>query len=278
MYYSGNINKMLTRVNESNMALYTLPIGDHFIDMNSMIGSHVYIEFSGLINCIYCGRKTKKSFNQGYCFPCVKKLARCDTCIIKPELCHFSSGTCREPSWGKENCLQDHFVYIANTSTIKVGITKFIENRCSSRWIDQGATQAVPVFRVKERLLSGILEKALATYIGDKTNWREMLKGQPSLLNLTNIKDDLLNKVVPVLNQVQDEYGIQSVNQSSVKPIQIHYPVKEYPTKIKSINLDKDLTFKGQILGIKAQYLLLSEDRVINLRKYSGYNLNVQFS
>ncbi len=278
MKISGNLKKMLTNVNNNNLASYTLPVGDKLLDMSPLIGSDVSVVFDGLINCIHCGRKTNKSFNQGYCFPCVKKLARCDTCIIKPELCHYSKGTCREPLWGEKNCLQDHFVYLANTGNIKVGITKFIDQKHSSRWVDQGATQAIPILRVKERLISGLLEQAIAKHIGDKTNWRQMLKGVPEYRNLSDLKSDLLDRTAEDVKQIQNEYGIQSVSELSLQPVQIDYPVIEYPKKIQSVNLDKDLSFTAKILGIKGQYLLLSEERVINIRKYAGYNVNIHFN
>ena len=118
MIASGNLRKMLTQL--STQVHYQLPIGEERVDLNPLIGSHLAFEFTGTINCVACSRKTSKSFNQGHCFPCFRKLAACDTCIMSPEKCHFNQGTCREPEWAEDNCFVDHIVYLANTSGHKV--------------------------------------------------------------------------------------------------------------------------------------------------------------
>jgi hypothetical protein len=290
--WSGNISKMrvspqsmdtkatISNIDGSNdkafKPIYHLPIGDHLVPMNDLIGQHIKVTFAGAIHCVNCHKKTKKSFNQGHCFPCMRSLARCDTCIIKPELCHYSAGTCREPEWGEANCLQDHFVYLANTGQVKVGITRFVGGDVSSRWFDQGATQAVAIFRVKERLLSGLVETEVAKHVADKTNWRTMLKGQAQPLDLLDLQSKVYDLVSDHVQSLQDKYGIQSIQPTTSQPIEIHYPVNQYPEKIKSINLDKEFHFEGQLLGIKGQYLLLDNDRVINVRKYTGYDLSIE--
>lgn len=276
--FSGNIKKMSVDVNEENVAQYKLNVGDSELNMNDAIGKHISVNFQATINCVHCGRKTKKSFNQGYCYPCLTKLAQCDTCIIKPEKCHYDQGTCREPSWGEKNCLQSHFVYLSNTGNAKVGITRFVTDGVSSRWIDQGASQAIPILRVQNRLMSGLVETALKTQIADKTNWRKMLQGEAEPIDLIALKNTLLVNAAPELSELQNQYGIQSVTDIESEIINIGYPVDTYPKKIKSINLDKELGFEGKLQGIKGQYLLLDNDRVINVRKYSGYHLDIQIS
>ncbi|MEX2366121.1 MAG: DUF2797 domain-containing protein, partial [Pseudohongiellaceae bacterium] len=114
MQISGNIRKLATRLGEP--IDYQLPVGKQTIPFNPLIGQHLSLEFLGEIHCIECGRKTSKSFNQGYCYPCFRSLAQCDSCIVKPEQCHYFEGTCREPGWGEQHCLQDHVVYLANSS------------------------------------------------------------------------------------------------------------------------------------------------------------------
>lgn len=291
--WSGNISKM--RVSASRMdtntasntteaiphskafnPVYHLPIGKQLVPMNDLIGQHIKVTFAGAIHCVNCQKKTNKSFSQGHCFPCMRKLARCDTCIMKPELCHHAAGTCREPEWGEANCLQDHFVYLANTGQVKVGITRFVDGDVSSRWFDQGATQAVAIFRVKERLLSGLVEIEVAKHVADKTNWRTMLKGQPEQLNLVDLQNKVYELVAEHVQALQTKYGMQSVQRTSTQPIEISYPVLRYPEKVKSINLDKEFHFEGELLGIKGQYLLLDNDRVINVRKYTGYDLKIE--
>lgn len=274
--FSGNIKKMSVDVDDNNLAQYQLNIGDSNINMNELVGKHLSIGYQANINCVHCGRKTKKSFSQGYCYPCLMKLAQCDSCIIKPEKCHYDQGTCREPSWGEANCLQSHFVYLSNTGNAKVGITRFVTDGVSSRWIDQGASQAIPILRVNNRLMSGLVETALKAQIADKTNWRMMLKGKAAPIDLIALKDTLLKNAADELTALQDQYGLQSIATIESDIINIDYPVETYPVKIKSINLDKELGFEGRLQGIKGQYLLLDGDRVINIRKYSGYDLDLE--
>jgi len=267
---------MSVDVNEDNVAQYELKVGDAVLNMNDAIGKQISVNYAATINCVHCGRKTKKSFNQGYCYPCLTKLAQCDTCIIKPEKCHYDQGTCREPAWGEKNCLQSHFVYLSNTGNAKVGITRFVTDGVSSRWIDQGASQAIPILRVQNRLMSGLVETALKSQIADKTNWRKMLQGEAEPIDLIALKNTLLETAAPQLTDLQNQYGIQSLTDIESEIINIAYPVETYPTKIKSINLDKELSFEGRLVGIKGQYLLLDHDRVINIRKYSGYDLEIE--
>jgi hypothetical protein len=274
--YQGNISKMRVSTNSEHLAQYQLPIGEQLINMNPLIGSQLKVSFDNQINCVHCQTKTKKSFNQGYCYRCLTKLAQCDTCIIKPELCHYDAGTCREPSWGEANCLNHHYVYLANTGTIKVGITRHVSGHVSSRWIDQGATQAMAIMRVQNRLTSGLVESAMKAFIADKTNWRTMLKGQPDKADLQHLKVELLTQIEDQLDEIIDEYGFQAIEILDLPAVDIHYPVEQYPDKVKSINLDKDLTFSGELQGIKGQYWLLDGDRVINMRKYSGYHLHIE--
>ncbi len=272
----GNIRKMRVSTDENHLAHYQLPIGEQTIDVNSLIGQQVSVSYAGVINCVHCGAKTKTSFNQGYCYRCLTTLAQCDSCIIRPETCHYDAGTCREPIWGEENCLSDHYVYLANTGTVKVGITRHVSDRISSRWLDQGATQAIPIMRVQNRLISGLVETAFKSHIADKTNWRTMLKSQPEKTDLSDLKESLLAEVEEDLDMITEEYGFQAIDQLDAPAVEIHYPVSQYPEKIKSINLDKEGAFSGTLLGIKAQYWMLDGDRVINMRKYSGYDLSIE--
>jgi hypothetical protein len=274
--YQGNVRKMQITTNNDNLAQYELPIGDSSIHMNCLIGEKIKLQYAGVIHCGHCGTKTKKSFNQGYCYRCLMKLAQCDICIIKPELCHYDAGTCREPQWGEANCLSDHFVYLANTGTVKVGITRHVTDGVSSRWLDQGATQAIAIMRVQNRLTSGLVETAFKSFIADKTNWRTMLKSQPDRVDLVSLKESLLEQVEGDLDEIIEEYGFQAIDIVDSPSIDIHYPVQQYPEKVKSINLDKDLGFEGTLLGMKGQYLMLDGGRVINIRKYSGYALSIE--
>ncbi len=275
MQYSGNLRKMRVSANEDCVAQYALPVGEHIVDMNALIGKPLTLTYHGEIHCVHCSRKTKKSFSQGYCYPCMMKLAECDTCIIKPELCHYHEGTCRDPQWGEAHCLSDHFVYLANTGNMKVGITRHVTDGISSRWIDQGATQATVMLRVPDRLTSGRIEKLCTQFIGDKTNWRTMLKGAAEPQDLAGLKQQLLSELDEELAKIADEKGLQAFSAVDDTLHEIHYPVETYPVKIKSLNLDKTPAFSGTLTGIKGQYWMLDEDRVINIRKFAGYHVTL---
>ncbi len=276
---TGNIRKMQvsteSQADGSHLAQYQLPVGDELVPMNALVGQTVNVSCSGNIHCVHCGSKTKKSFNQGYCYRCLITLAQCDSCIIKPELCHYHAGTCREPEWGEANCLTDHFVYLSNTGAMKIGITRHVTDGVSSRWIDQGATQALPILRVSQRLVSGLVEDAAKAHIGDKTNWRTMLKGEPEALDIAGTAETILAAINEDIASVTETHGLTAVQPVQAEPINIRYPVVHYPDKIKSINLDKTPEFAGTLTGIKGQYWMLDGDRVINMRKYAGYEVTL---
>lgn len=268
----GTLRKML--VEGTTPISYTLPIGQESVALNSLLNAQVTIEFIGNIYCIECGRKTKKSFNQGYCFPCLRNLAQCDLCIVKPELCHYDQGTCRQPEWGESNCMQAHVVYIANSSGLKVGITR--AKQIPTRWIDQGAVQALPIFEVDSRLQSGLLEVVLKKYVSDRTEWRTMLKGDPSPLDLIAERHRIFQEAKTDLVECTTRIGRQSVRPMLDKnEVCFRYPIINYPTSITSHNFDKNPLVQGRLQGIKGQYMML-DTGVLNVRKFGGYE--VKFS
>ncbi|SFC15050.1 Protein of unknown function [Marinospirillum celere] len=267
MQVQGRLRKMLTQHQQevSYQLRLTHPSEPETqVPLNPLLGQQLSLEFSGDIHCIHCDRKTSKSFSQGYCYPCFKKLAQCDTCIIKPETCHYHQGTCREPAWGEAHCFQPHSVYLANTSGLKVGITR--QSQMPTRWMDQGAVAALPLLEVKDRLTSGQVEILLAQRLKDKTAWQAMLKNQVPEV-------DLLAEATHVLDAYQEElanFPPAAVQRLTGEPLIFKYPVLQYPSKIKSLNPEKTPQIEGQLLGIKGQYLLL-DTGVINLRKFAGY-------
>ena len=272
MKHTGNISKMKTSLIKGG-AHYQLPVGDELVPMNDLIGKSLQLKYEDEINCIACGRKTKKSFSQGYCYPCFNSLAQCDMCIVKPETCHYFEGTCREPSWAEQNCMQEHYVYLANSSGVKVGITR--GSQIPTRWIDQGATQALPIFKVKNRLISGKVEVILKQHVSDKTDWRRMLKGIAEEMDLTSLRDAIIAASQTALTQLENEIGAAAIEKLvKEKIVTIEYPVTEYPGKVTSFNLDKNPLVEGTLMGIKGQYLIF-DTGVINMRKYGGYRLTL---
>lgn len=250
---------------------YWLPIGDEKIHLNPLLGSNVSFEYTGQIACTKCSRLTSSSFHQGHCFPCFRSLPECDKCMMRPELCHFAKGTCRDETWALDNCMKPHYVYLANTSSAKVGITR--ETQIPTRWIDQGASFALPIIKVKNRLFSGLAEINLAEYISDKTNWRKMLQNDIQDIDLFALREEILLKVESKLDELRDKHdtdGFEIIK--SPELVSINYPVLEYPTKVSSLSFEKKPIITGKLMGIKGQYLLL-DTGVLNIRKHTGYNI-----
>jgi len=272
--YSGHLSKM--RVDYQDCVHYQLPLDDQLIPLNGMIGKTLSIDYLGEIHCCHCGRKSKKSFNQGYCYPCFTRLAQCDSCIMSPEKCHYFAGTCREPMWGESHCMVDHIVYLANSSGVKVGITR--ESQTPTRWMDQGATQALPIMRVKTRQQSGLVEDILREHVKDRTDWRAMLKGNAETADLATLRDALFERCEQKLGELEQRFGLQALQRlDDAKPLHFRYPVLEYPQKVTSFNMDKNPRIEGTLLGIKGQYLIF-DSGVINIRKYTSYAVDVTFS
>ena len=267
----GSLRKMQARLEAP--VNYKIPIGDSAVAISASVGKTIRLHYTGTINCVHCAKAINKSFNQGYCYGCFQKLAQCDICIMQPEKCHYDQGTCREPSWGEQFCQQDHIIYLANSSGVKVGITR--ATQVPTRWIDQGAIQALPIMRVRSRLQSGTLEVMFKKYVADKTNWRTMLKGNVDAIDLEQERQRLLALCKTEIDEMVAHFGpfaISIINGVSV--IDIDYPVRNYPQKVVSLNFDKQATVEGVLEGIKGQYLIL-DTGVINLRKFSGYNIQL---
>ncbi|WP_269914072.1 DUF2797 domain-containing protein [Acinetobacter sp. HY1485] len=252
---------------------YTFILDKSKVDFPFSLGEKIQIEWTGQIICTACGTQTPKSYAQGHCFKCFKTKAECDLCIMKPETCHHHLGTCREEDFAQRVCFQPHIVYLANSSALKVGITRI--SQMPTRWLDQGASQALPIMQVGSRRLSGQLEVMFGELIADKTNWRALLKGTAEPLDLIQIRDDLLTQFAPKIEKIRQEFNANSETISVLEQERVKefiYPVLEYPTKIKSHNLDKTPLVEGTLQGIKGQYLIL-DTGVINMRKYTGYDI-----
>lgn len=265
----GLLKKMANRL-DSTVA-YALRLGDASFPMNGYLGQTIKLQYYGVIHCLQCGRKTNKSFSQGYCYPCFQKLAACDLCIMRPERCHYDQGTCREPEWADEFCMQPHIVYLANSSSIKVGITRI--NQIPTRWIDQGAIQAIPIMRVQTRQQSGFVEVAFKNQISDRTSWQAMLKNMAEPVDMERRRDELFQVLEPELTALEERFGLQALQKiTDVKTEAINYPVLNYPEKVKSVNFDKQPIVEGQLQGIKGQYLIF-DIGVINIRKFTSYEV-----
>ena len=274
----GKLRKMITDL--SDTVQYRLPMvqSDNstalFVDMNKLIGKKIKLSYQGEITCIACAAKTKKSYSQGYCYMCMKSLPECDMCIMKPETCHYAEGTCRDSVWADEHCMQKHYVYLANSSGLKVGITR--GTQVPTRWMDQGAVQALPIFQVKDRLMSGLVEVIIKKHMSDKTDWRKMLKGIIADVDLGARRDEMFETCADEIAAIKAEHGEDAITALTDEDlVDITYPVEEYPEKVKSFNFDKTPEVEGILKGIKGQYLIL-DSGVLNIRKFTGYNVSLE--
>lgn len=246
---------------------YVLKLGADSVDMNSLVGQKIRLEFLNEIYCIKCGRKTKKSFGQGFCYPCLISAPEAEECVLRPELCRAHDGIARDMEFAKEHCLINHYVYLAWSGGLKVGVTRY--HQIPTRWIDQGASRAIKVCRTGNRFEAGRVEVELKNILGDKTPWQAMLKG---------VEDDTINLME------EKAKALEFINGKSLSYIpeeddvyRIDYPVTRYPQKVNSTNLDKESVFEGILVGIKGQYLILDSNRVLNVRNHSGYMIDLTY-
>lgn len=264
MRISTNLLKMKTALNSGTVD-YFLTVQEKDILLNSYIGKPMKIIFQNQINCVKCGRKTNKSFNQGFCYPCFQTAPEADPAIIRPELDQSHLGIARDMEWAKENFLVDHYVYISLTSGIKVGVTR--HTNIPSRWVDQGAVKAIKLAKTPNRYLAGLIEVSLKDHFADKTNWRKML---------TNTVDEksLFEEKMRAVDFLTKEFSQYIVDDN--EETEIRYPVLEYPLKVKSVGLDKLPEVGGILTGIKGQYLYFDQEFVFNVRKHGGYLVNIE--
>lgn len=263
MNYTGNLHKMSTEL--STPVKYTLQLEEGEICLNDFIGKTITIEFLNQINCVKCGKVTKKSFSQGFCYPCFSTAPETEECVLRPELCRAHEGIARDMEYAKSHCLIDQYVYLSKTSNIKVGVTR--STQLPTRWIDQGAKQAVILAKVPNRFTAGELEVTLKEQLADKTNWRNMLTGKiTDERSLEEVKEE-------IIDSLDEAYEPYIVWEDEI--VEIDYPVTKYPQKVVSLNLDKTPLISGVLTGIKGQYLMFDERAVINIRKYGGYKIKI---
>ncbi len=260
MDYIGHIKDLQTTY--ATPINYQLVIGEEKIPLNNLLNKELRITFLHEIRCIECGRITKKSFNNGFCYPCFQKLPQNDLCFVKPHTCHYHLGTCRDNSFAENYCNTPHYVYLSFTNELKVGITQ--KERLKFRWIDQGAIKALPIALVPDRKTAGELEFFLSKYIPDKTNWRKMLLGEFSEI-------DFLAKVAEIKQIIPEGYQPYILTESMFS--EFIYPQSEQILKVNSLSFAKDDIIEGKLIGIKGQYLILVNG-VFSLKKHLGYKVN----
>ncbi len=257
MQYQGVLTKMQTEI--GNPIQYYLIFENSFLNVNQVLGKEISIQLEGY-QCLNCGKK-KKIYRQGFCYDCFYSSASVGDWIMKPELSTAHLGIAdRDLDYESKVQLQPHIVYLATSSEIKVGVTR--KTQVPTRWIDQGAEQAIAIVEVPNRYLAGITEVALKNHFSDKTNWRKMLTNDIITSDLIEEKA----KVQDLLPKEVQEYFFSNKNDV----YEMHYPIIEYPKKIASLSLEKTPTFKGVLYGIKGQYLLFEDGTVFNIRSAEG--------
>ncbi len=260
----GILSKM--NVEHSNPIVYTLNLEEN-VRFNDLIGKNIKFSFLNKIICRSCGKETKKSFNQGFCYTCFINAPESADCIIRPELCRAHLGEGRDVEWEEKNHNQDHVVYLAASDVVKVGVTR--TTQMPTRWIDQGASSAIILAETPNRYLAGVLEVELKNHFSDKTNWQKMLK----------------NDINDSIDLVHEKWSLESVLPSDLTQyfsendeiFDFDYPISIYPEKIKSLSFDKEAIIEGVLVGIKGQYLIFEGGRVLNIRKHTSYLVELEF-
>ena len=233
------------------------------IEMSALLGRRLTLHHTGVLRCQACGNHTRKSYSQGHCYPCFKRLASCDLCVMAPHRCHYDKGTCRDPKWGESFCMQPHLVYLANSSGIKVGITR--AGQQLGRWRDQGALQGRLLATASTRRAAGELEVQLAKEFGDRSQWRALVSSDADPIDL-DVAAHRARELVPEPGE-----GVRYVDDETHS---LSYPVAAWPPTNR-LNFKKTDTVSGVLTGIKGQYLLL-DSGVFNVREHTGYEVTLQ--
>lgn len=243
---------------------YQLTIGTKTLVLSNYVGTGVRVRFLDEISCGHCGSRTRKSYGRGYCYACFKTLARCDLCMVDPSRCHFAAGTCREPQWAQGFCTQNHTVYLANSSGVKVGITR--AGREFGRWTDQGAVQALRLIHAETRPMAGQLEAQLAQFVSDRTRWRDLVTQRSAAVALVEIASDLRNKI----RLPPQAYWVEPFVEQHFS-----YPILRHAPDVR-LKLDANCPIEGVLLGIKGQFLLFPQG-VFNVSEHANQHIALEF-
>lgn len=264
MQYEGVLTKMRTEI--GSPIQYYLVFANDFLQMNQLLDKKLSISHIGN-ECLNC-HLNKKIYRQGFCYDCFYEIPQAADWIMRPELstAHLEKED-RDLAYEKKVQLQPHVVYLANSSNVKVGVTR--KAQIPTRWIDQGAHEAIEIVEVPNRYLAGITEVALKDHVADKTNWRTMLKNEIKDVDLVEWRE----KLRPFIPEEAKEYFIANNSETHME-----FPVLHYPKKPKSLNLIKTPSYEGILKGIKGQYLIFEDDTVFNVRGSEGYVVRLQIS
>jgi hypothetical protein len=245
---------------------YEEPIQYAFADgtsLNERIGTEILLEFTGNIFCRKCAKPTKKSFGEGFCYPCFLSAPEASPCIINPELCEAHLGKGRDLAYEEKNHNQPHYVYLAATDQVKVGVTR--TTQMPTRWIDQGAREAIVLAETPNRYLAGVLEVALKEMYTDITNWKNMLR------DIRDTSVDLVQEKWELMDQLPEDLGQYFTEDEQI--FAFEYPVLTYPATVAALKLDSEPRVQGKLTGIRGQYLYIDDCLVLNVRRHTGYEV-----
>lgn len=267
MVIAGRLNGLnITASQSGGEASYGLSIGAQQVHLNPLLGQGLRLTLRPQTLCGQCNEAVDELMRGGYCRTCFFALARCDSCFVSPSRCHHALGTCREPKWGGQVCLQPHLVYLANSSGIKVGLTQL--GRQQQRWLAQGATQGLVIAQTNTRRDAGILEAMIAQTISDRTPWRKLVSVPPVTLKLRSLFEQLQRQLV------LPEDCQWTVDEAEH---QLNYPVLAYSPSVQHLVNEKTPTLADNLCGIKGQYLLM-QTGAFNVARHVGLTLNVEVS
>ncbi|NPA42455.1 MAG: DUF2797 domain-containing protein [Chlorobi bacterium] len=242
---------------------YYLDMDTEFLIVNEALGRKIKLRHTGY-ECKICG-SDEPVYRMGMCKKCFFESPYAGDWIVHPELskAHLEEED-RDLEVEKAVQLQPHYVYLAHTSGIKVGVTR--REQVPNRWIDQGACEALVLMEVPNRYLAGITEVALKQHIADKTDWRRMLKSDSCEGDLR----DTARLLEPYVPEETRPYLLK-------EPLYFRftYPVNRIPSKIKSLKLAQTGAYEGVLTGMKGQYWIFEDGTVFNVRNHEGFRVEL---
>lgn len=268
MNCKGNLRKMGSSLVDG-IANYELRLFDgttpgRVVPVNDWVGQRIRMGWTGRIHCVETGKLIKKTFGEGMSFEAFRSSPRAVESIIRPELSRIHEGIAlRDREWEEAHHNRPHYVYLSLTSGVKVGVTRTLN--VPSRWIDQGAVEAIVVAETPYRQLAGLMEVGLKERFADRTQWQQMLKGiRPEGVNL----EDQREEAFEVLGEAYEPFF-----DDASTLVSIGYPVNHYPPKVSSLKPEKLPMIESELVGIKGQYLLFGNGAVFNVRSHAGYEM-----
>ena len=274
MILKGNIRKMITSPSstigeevEYKFQMFDVLKEQPLVDINDWVGKELTWKFDGVVNCVVTGEAMNQAYRMGMSQKAFFESPISCPSIINPELSTIHTGVAlRDRDFEERYHNVPHVVYLSRTNKLKVGVTGL--GREQFRWNDQGAVEGIQLCVTPYRQLAGEIEVALKEHMNDKTHWLGMLK------DVTRFPDELLELKDECFELLGPNYEPFFSDDDTVHSI--NYPVQKYPLKVKSLKLNKEPNGTGVISGIKGQYLILEDGRVMNVRAHEGCRVELE--